>query len=297
MSIWQTKKWQEMLKESVQVSDFFEVEWIYIEKRKVAFWKFGLFVLWANESIGKNVNKLIELCKKQKALFLQIETIDYNNKLYFIENKKFKKWYYKKFITPHTSVVDLTKTDDEILALMKPKWRYNIKVARKNNIEIKEVNKVDEKINLFYDLMNETTSRDWFSWNSLDYYKNLLNSLDNSKLLLAYKDDKAVAWWIFIFDKEISIYYYWASTSLKKYTNLMAPYLLQWEAIQVAKKYNSKIYDFLWIMTPGDSDTSLKWVTDFKLKLSKDVRNVSDSYIYINKKIQYFIINILRKLK
>jgi hypothetical protein len=35
MTIWQTKSWQEMLQKSGQVSDFFEVDGIFIEKRSI----------------------------------------------------------------------------------------------------------------------------------------------------------------------------------------------------------------------------------------------------------------------
>jgi hypothetical protein len=35
MSIWQTKSWQNMLKKSGQVSDYFEVENIFVEKRSI----------------------------------------------------------------------------------------------------------------------------------------------------------------------------------------------------------------------------------------------------------------------
>jgi len=39
--------------------------------------------------------------------------------------------HYKKFITPHTAVIDLEKSEEEILANMKPKGRYNIRLAEK----------------------------------------------------------------------------------------------------------------------------------------------------------------------
>jgi lipid II:glycine glycyltransferase (peptidoglycan interpeptide bridge formation enzyme) len=43
---------------------------------------------------------------------------------------------------------------------MKPKGRYNIKLAEKKGVEIKIVEKTDKNIQYFYELMNETTSRD-----------------------------------------------------------------------------------------------------------------------------------------
>ncbi len=286
-----------MLKKSGQVSDFFKVWDVFIEKRKVTLWEFWLFVLWLENNLGeKDVKELIKLCEKEKCLFIQIETLNYfkNNN---IKVKYFKEWYYKKFITPYTSVINLEQTEEEILAKMKPKGRYNIKVAIKKWVEVKKVEKTEENIKIYYDLMIETTARDSFNWNNLDYYKIFLKSLKNGELLLAYVWEKVIAWWIFIFDKEISIYYYWASTSNKEYRNMMAPYLLQWTAIKIAKDYWSKIYDFLWVATPWDNNSELAWVTDFKLKLSKDVREVSNSFIYTNKKIKYLLITLLRKIK
>jgi len=285
-----------MLKKSGQVSEFFELNNIFIEKRKVALGEYWLFILWFENKLNqKDINNLIELCKKEKCLFIQIETLDYYKKTEFKINN-FKKWYYKKFITPYTSVIDLNQTEDEILSKMKPKWRYNIKLAIKKWIEVKEVEKTDENMKKYYDLMLETTSRDNFNWNTIDYYKTFLNELINTKLLIAYLWDKIIAWWIFTFDKNVSIYYYWASTSNKKYRNMMAPYLLQWTAIKIAKEKWSELYDFLWVSSPWDDNSDLTWVTDFKLKLSRDVRQVSESYIYINKKLKYIFINILRKL-
>jgi lipid II:glycine glycyltransferase (peptidoglycan interpeptide bridge formation enzyme) len=297
MSIWQTKSWQEMLKKSGQVSEFFDVEWVFVEKRKVALWEFWLFILWIENKLNKEVvNKLIELCKKENCLFIQIETIDYSNN-FNLNIKNFKEWYYKKFITPYTSIIDLHQKEEDILVKMKPKGRYNIKIAIKKWIEVKEVEKTEENIKKYFDLMLETTSRDNFNWNNLEYYKIFLNSLKNSKLLLAYAWDKVIAWWIFTFDDEISIYYYWASTSDKQYRNMMAPYLLQWTAIQIAKENWSELYDFLWVATPNDKNSELVWVTDFKLKLSKDIRKVSNSYIWINRWFKYNLILILKYFK
>ena len=301
MSIWQTKSWQKMLKKSKQISDSFEIDWIFIEKRKVAMWEYGLFILWLElEKINKNfVKKCRELAIKQNVLFFQIETLDYSKEI-SLEKGNFKFWkidYYKKFITPYTAIIDLNKIEEDILADMKPKWRYNIKLASKKWVEALIVEKTEENIKAYYDLMLETTSRDNFSGNSLEYYKIFLENLENSKLILAKKDWVTIAWGIFTFDKEVSIYYYWASTSKKEYRNLMAPYLVQWEAIKYAKSINSNLYDFLWVSSPNQKDTSLAWVTGFKMKLTRDLRWVSNSRIFVNKKIKYFIINILRKLR
>ena len=180
---------------------------------------------------------------------------------------------------------------------MKQKWRYNIRLAEKKWVEIYEAEKTDENIKIFYDLMNETTSRDWFFWNKFDYYKIFLEELDFSKLLFADYEGKIISAWIFTYFWEEAIYYYGASTSDKNFRNLMSPYLLQWEAIKLWKKLWCEIYDFLWIASPDDTNSPLLWVTDFKLKLAKDSRSVSTSFIYKHKKFKYFLIEFLRKFK
>jgi len=302
-NIWQTKAWWEMLIKSWQASKIFNIEWIQIEKRKVSMWEYWLFILWIDKEIDKNIEKeLIILCKKENCLFIQIESNCYNSSSILPFKKEgsspFKEWYYKKFITPYTAIINLELSEEQILANMKPKWRYNIKIAKKKWVKVKIVEKTDKNINAYYNLMMETTSRDWFSWNNFEYYKTFLSSLDNSKLLLAYSEDNTViAWWIFIIDSGISIYYYWASTSDKKYRNLMAPYLLQWTAILEAKNIWSKIYDFLWVAWPNEINSPLAWVTDFKQKLTPNIIEVSKSYIYINKSFKYYLINFLRKIK
>ena len=290
-----------MLVSSHQVEKIFKIDWVQIEKRSIWLWKYGLFVLWVENNITHILySKLIELCKKENCIFFQIETINYISASIEEENKcwDLKKWYYKKFITPYSAIIDLEKTEDEILSNMKPKWRYNIKLAVKKWVTVKSVEKINENIEVFYRLMTETTSRDNFNGNRIEYYIDFLNKLPVSQLLIAYAEDQSpIAAWIFVFGSQSSIYYYWSSTSDAKYRNLMAPYLLQWEGIKIAKKTESKIYDFLWVASPGEKNSPLSWVTDFKKKLTKDIREVSSSYIWINKRFIYTMLDILKKIK
>ena len=298
MSIWQTKSWQEMLQKSWQVEKTIYLKNIFIEKRKVSLWEFWLFALWVDyKDIPKDfLDEIKNLCKVENALFFQIETLDYKH----FEEKDldwFEKKYYKKFITPFTAIIDLEKSEDEILADMKQKWRYNIRLAEKKWVKIMEAEKTEKNIKIFYDLMMETTSRDNFFWNTFDYYKIFLEELDFSKLLFADYKGKIISAWIFTYFWKEAIYYYWASTSDKNFRNLMAPYLLQWEAIKIWKWLWCEIYDFLWIASPDDENSPLLWVTDFKLKFTKDSKNVSTSFIYKHKKFKYFLIEFLRKFK
>ena len=303
MSIWQTRERWEMLLASGQVESIFDIEWIQIEKRKIWLGEYWFFILWVSSIVSfyvrwdETLKKIISLAKKEKVLFIQIETLNYfHSSLDQVESEYILEWYYKKFITPYTAVINLEQSEDDILKNMKPKGRYNIRLAEKKWVVVKEVKKTEKNVKHFYELMKETTSRDSFSWNTLNYYITFLKKIESSKLLLAYVDYEVIAGWIFVFEKTASIYYYWASSSNERFRNLMSPYLLQWEAIKIAKTAWSKLYDFLWVSTPWEK-CSLAWVTDFKKKVTKDIREVSTSYIWVNKKIKYSLILFLRFVK
>jgi lipid II:glycine glycyltransferase (peptidoglycan interpeptide bridge formation enzyme) len=85
-----------------------------------------------DKELNKEIlEKLKNLVKKVNCLFIQIENVDYNPHLASPEGEEQKTlfslkegWnedYYKKFITPYTAVIDLIKSEEEILANMKPR--------------------------------------------------------------------------------------------------------------------------------------------------------------------------------
>ena len=332
MSIWQTQSWQDMLIASWQSEEYFVIErdiqnnvsliegdaWkaegaaaegikIFVEKRIVSLWEYGLFVIGFEWKIDEDLqDSLQDLCKEEKCLFVQVETIDYvapfSSGRERIQDrdvkwaKVFKKNnYYKKFIPPYTALIDLTQSEDDILAAMKPKGRYNIKLAKKKGVVVEQVDAHIWNITKFHTIMQETTSRNNFSGNMLEYYKIFLESLENSQMMFAYHEWEVIAAWIFVTDGEVMTYYYGASTNWEK-RKLMPTYLLQWAAIEHAKKKWCKIYDFLGVAWDEEKNSSLAWVTDFKMKLSPQKHLVSDAYIFINKTIKYKMIMLLKKV-
>ncbi|NDK09299.1 peptidoglycan bridge formation glycyltransferase FemA/FemB family protein [Candidatus Gracilibacteria bacterium] len=308
MSIWQTESWQNMLVASGQSEEYFVIELdysseqktsIFVEKRKVSAGEYGMFVQGLEQSIDNRLEEsLTVLCQEENCLFVQVETVNYGG-INLSETTEysgdFKKGYYKKFMPEYTALIDLTQTEDVILAAMKPKGRYNIRLAEKKGVVVEQVEKIPYNAKKFYELMQETTSRDDFSGNNLIYYETFLKTIESSQLFFAYYDGKVIAAGIFVLDVDVATYYYGASGNTHR--NLMAPYLLQWTAICHAKKRGMKTYDFLGVASPDDAESPLAGVTDFKMKLSPRKTHVSEGYIYVNKKIKYQVIKFLRKLK
>ena len=200
--------------------------------------------------------------------------------------------YFKPPIPQFTNMIDLSPSLEDIMANMKPKGRYNIKLAEKKGVVLKRGG-VDD-IPAFYRLLKETTQRDGFLPNPESYYKLMLETIKNSTLLLAYHENDLLCANIFTFSGNQGLYYYGASSNVKR--NLMAPYLVQWEAIRMAKEHGCKYFDFMGIADPADPNDRLAGVTEFKLKFGGQVVKFRPSYHIIHNRLVYGIYEGLKKV-
>ena len=223
--IWQTIDWSIMLMEALYANRCFFlwafeeddedslINYLIVEQRLVwkhAWWHFVIWWPYKNEAILELTEELNRLWTEEKAVFTQLEP------LIDLEIEWYKNESYKKFIERHTAVINLSQSEDEILANMKQKWRYNIKLARKNWIEVHKAEANEQNLWAFYDLLNETKTRDEFAVNSIEYFREFSEYIDKKNiwwLYFAKYEWEVVAAGIFIFFWKICYYYYWASTS------------------------------------------------------------------------------------
>ena len=135
------------------------------------------------------------------------------------------------------------KDKDTIFSEFQSKTRYNIRLAMKKGIEIKEGNKEDLKE--FHRIMEETGKRDNFLIRALRYFEKMYDELvpgGHMKLLMAYHEGAPIAGIIPIMYGNKTWYLYGASSNEKR--NLMPNYLLQWTMIQEAIDKGNDMYDF-----------------------------------------------------
>ena len=134
------------------------------------------------------------------------------------------------------------KTEDEVFSAFHQKTRYNIRLATKKGVVIKEGTREDLKE--FHKIMIETGERDNFIIRSLEYFEKMYDELapKHMKLLMAYHEDKPIAGIIPIMYGNKTWYLYGASSN--SHRNLMPNYLLQWTMIQEAIKMGADMYDF-----------------------------------------------------
>ena len=295
-NLWQSLVWEKFQKELGQTV------WLFKKKEATALvvkhnLKFGY--AWLDIPKGPIGNE-----KQFEMLLEEIITKTKNEKIIFIRimpkrqleirNLKFKIVKAHANYQPETTLkLDLNLSEEELLKQMKPKGRYNIRLAQKKGVKIIQSNNVKS----FYKILQETTKRDTFQGHSLNYYQKLLDSLKNQAvLLLAEYQDKIIAGGIFIFTKKEGIYYYGASSN--QHRAVMAPYLLQWKAIKGAKKRGCKFYDFLGIM-PDFADSNHPWqgVTAFKKKFGGKIINYSSAQEIILCPFSYKFLILAKKLK
>lgn len=170
----------------------------------------------------------------------------------------------KRHVHPEaTLLIDLKQSEQELLAQMHQKGRYNINVARKHGVEI--VQGTAHDIDDFYRLLIGTGNRDNFIILKKSQYRCFLESLEDAMLLLAKRDGTVIAGLLNAMWNGTMYYYYGASSY--EHRQLMAPYLLQWEAMMHAKRRGCSTYDLLGIMPPNAPENDpWKGITDFKRK-------------------------------
>ena len=134
------------------------------------------------------------------------------------------------------------KTEEEIMAGFKQKWRYNIRLAGRKGVVVKEGTREDLKD--FHKIMIETGKRDGFIIRPLEYFEKMYDEMapEHMKVLMAYYDGKPISGVIPIFYGNKTWYLYGASSN--QHRNLMPNYLLQWEMIKIAIKRGDDVYDF-----------------------------------------------------
>ena len=186
-----------------------------------------------------------------------------------------------------TLILDLSKPEEELLAGMHQKTRYNINLAAKKNLEIKN----NKDVKIFWKLMEQTGKRDEFKLHPQEHYQNIL-SADGSYQLTAYNQNGPVASVVLIGFGQTFTYLYGASNY--EHRQLMAPYLLQWEAIKLGKKLGYKNYDFFGIAPNYDPRHQYAGVTRFKQGFGGQYVETPGTHDLILDKNKYKLYRLLR---
>ncbi len=157
-------------------------------------------------------------------------------------------------IQPQTTIqVDLTRDLDTILAEMKSKWRYNIRLAERKGVTVRAGDVRD--LDLFYRLLEITSARDRFAIHSREYYRVALELLAaRARLFIAEYAGTALAAILVTAVGDEAIYLYGASSNEQR--ERMPNHALHWVAIQWAKTRGCKRYDLWGLGATANADES-----------------------------------------
>lgn len=163
----------------------------------------------------------------------------------------------KPLFTKYNFVLDITKSEEELLKNMHPKTRYNIRIAQKHGVKIEERTD-DEAFENYLKLYFETTKRQGYHGHSPFYHKKVWEELKKDKmarLLIAYYQLPLAAWMLLNFKD--TLYYPYGGSS-KEYPEVMANNLIAWEAIKLGKKLGLKKFD-MWGALGPDAKEKDPW--------------------------------------
>ena len=208
---------------------------------------------------------------------------------------------------PCTVIVDLLPPAQDILAAMKPKWRYNIGLAEKRGVTVNSsftnANDAASGIDIFYNLLCETAKRDGIAVHSIDYYKTLFEECRNSDsgtatkigLYTAWHEGDCLAAIVVLLRGAEATYLYGASSNNKR--NLMAPYALQWKAMQDAKEAGCTRYDFFGIPPNDDPDHPMAGLYRFKTGFGGNIVRRPGSWDYPLRPAVYALFSMAENLR
>ena len=218
-------------------------------------WSVGYFPKGPSPS-KEMLDYLTRLGRDKHAIFIQLEpNVHASNK-----HKEIPVLIpsHRSLFTKYTFVLDLTKSEDELLKQFHSKTRYNIRVAQKHGIIVKE-DASPKAFEAYLSLNRETTGRQGFYAHSIKYHETMwriLHKAGIAKLFTAtYKDEVIATWILFIWNQYV---YYPYGASSRNHRETMAPTLLLWEIIRWAKSQKIEMFD-LWGAIGPNPDPNDPW--------------------------------------
>lgn len=188
-----------------------------------------------------------------------------------------------------TLILDLTKSEDEILKQMRQKTRYNIRLAEKKGVKIVEAGA--DRFEEFWQLLSTTGDRDEFNLHGRSYYQAMLKmESDFVKLSFAEYRRKALACSLVIFFGDTATYIHGGSSDENR--EVMAPYALQRHNIKLAKKSGCEYYDF-----HGIDEKKWPGVTRFKAGFGGRIVEYPGTFDLVYDEGWYSIYKMVRKIR
>ena len=160
--------------------------------------------------------------------------------------------------------LDISPSETLLLENMHQKWRYNIRLASRKGVVIRQAEN-KEDLRMFYDILLETAQRDQFLIRGYEYFEWIWDHMvlnGYGQIFVAEYEGQAIAATLAMILGEKAWYLYGASSN--EHRNVMPNYLIQWEMIRWAKRQGCTMYDFRGVSGDLDENNPLYGLYRFK---------------------------------
>jgi len=233
-----------------------------------------------------------KIAQQEKSIFFKIEPDNRDCPLdTVLEARTVSKGQSLSIQPAKTLVLDISKTEEELLSQLHQKTRYNIRLAQRKGVIIEQASD-NKATDTFLDLLKQTAKRDKFHLHPQGYYQKMLEVLGSKgmvKLFLAKYQNKIIATNLICFFGQTATYLHGASDY--NFRQLMASHLLQWQAICQAKSQGLKYYDF-W----GIDEKKWPGVTRFKKGFTGQEITYPGAFDLVFQPVWYQVYNLARRV-
>ena len=204
----------------------------------------------------------------------------------------------KETFAGSTIILDLTKTEDELLKNLHPKHRYNMRLAQKNGVIIERAKNLSD-FETFFDLLDATSLRQKYYIHPKHYYQKIWETLSPKgmcHILTAKSGGEALSSWMLFSYNQVLYYPYGGSSD--KLQNLFPSNLLGWEAIKFGQELGCTSFD-MWGASKNINDQTDPWwgFTNFKLKFGGRLVEFMGSYDFVANYKVYKMFNLANTLR
>ncbi len=254
------------------------------------------------------VEAIRNVARDKKAAFVKLEPNVIDDKRLTRNDERFAKIGLvrssKSLFTKYNFLLDLTKDEDQLLAAMHPKTRYNIRLAQKKGVRVYESTR-DSDFEIYLKLYFETTRRQKYFGHTPHYHRLMWETLKPAgmtRVLIARYQKPGtrnqvplVAWMLLNFGDTIYYPYGGSSTEHKE---VMASNLVAWEAIRFGKKMKLKTFD-MWGALPPQTKESDPWYGFHRFKAGYGGKHIQyvGTYDLVLRPSLYQILNVADKLR
>lgn len=261
------------------------------------------------EITSQQANILTTIAKENNCIFIKvepkIEVTQFHGDTVTLRNLGYVEG--RPLFTKYNFVLDVTPSEDKLLASFKQKTRYNIKVAEKKGVTV-SVDNSPAAFERYLHLTEETTKRQGFYAHSRDYHLKMWETLNNSQiinsqilklsahlLVARYKGEIITTWVLFKFGDTL---YYPYGASTREHREVMANNLVMWEAIKLAKKWGCKYLD-MWGALGDEPDKKDPWYGFHTFKAGYGARHVEymGTWDYVAKPGLYKVYRVIEKIR